>query len=218
MKFRTLSKPLLLVTLTSLAGAVHSGEKISVAGLFKDAAVLIIDGKHRMLRAGQTSPEGVTLHSADSKEAVIEIDGEKQTYPLGVHIGGAMPAAQSTKVHLYPTRNNMYTAVGSINGFPVNLIVDTGATLVSMNSIEAKRLGLNYRLIGKPATSSTASGLARIYVVRLARVKVGDIVLKDVQGAVHEGAFPKQILLGMSFLGRLDMRRQGQILELEKKY
>ena len=45
-----------------------------------------------------------------------------------------------------------------------------------------------------------------------------NIVLKNVRGAVHDGAFPEQILLGMSFLGRLDMRRQGGVLELEKKY
>jgi aspartyl protease family protein len=47
---------------------------------------------------------------------------------------------------------------------------------------------------------------------------VGDIELRNVQGAVHDGDFPPAALLGMSFLGRLTMRQNGQVLELEKKY
>ena len=66
--------------------------------------------------------------------------------------------------------------------------------------------------------SSTASGLDKIYVVRLDRVKVGDIELRNVQAAIHEGDFPPATLLGMSFLSRLTMRQDGQVLELQKKF
>jgi aspartyl protease family protein len=107
---------------------------------------------------------------------------------------------------------------GSINGFPVNFIVDTGATLVSLSGREAKRLGIDYRVVGTPAYSSTASGIEEIYLVKLNKVRVGDIELRNVEGAVHDGDFPRATLLGMSFLGRLNMRQDGQVLELEKKY
>ena len=47
---------------------------------------------------------------------------------------------------------------------------------------------------------------------------MGDIELRNVEGAVHDGDFPPSALLGMSFLSRLNMRQDGQVLELEKKY
>lgn len=209
--------PLVLAVWLIPAFNAHAVDKISVVGLFKNAALVVIDGKRRMLRAGQTSPEGVKLVAATSKHADIEFGGETRRYQLGGQIGGNLTGPKTTKVHIYPTRNNMYPVIGSINGFPVNFVVDTGATLVSMNSIEARRIGIDYRLTGTPGQSSTASGISPIYIVQLERVKVGDIELRNVRGAVHEGAFPDVTLLGMSFLGRLDMQRTGGVLQLEQR-
>jgi aspartyl protease family protein len=112
----------------------------------------------------------------------------------------------------------MYLVVGSINGYPVDFVVDTGATLVSLSGREARRLGIDYRVVGTPGQSSTASGIDTIYLVNLDRVKVGDIELRNVRGAVHDGDFPPATLLGMSFLSRLTMRQDGQVLELKKKF
>ena len=66
--------------------------------------------------------------------------------------------------------------------------------------------------------SYTASGKSKIYIVNLKKVRVGDIELRNVKGAVHEGNFPVVTLLGMSFLSKLDMKREGRIMELQKKY
>ena len=62
------------------AAAVDS---VTVLGLFKDKAIVEIDGKRRLLRVGDTSPEGVTLVSASSEEAVLEVDGVQSSYGLG---------------------------------------------------------------------------------------------------------------------------------------
>lgn len=207
---------LLVFLLSTAAGAAVS--KVTVVGLFKDTAIVVIDGTRRLLRSGDTSPEGVTLISADSKEAVLEIDGEQKRYGLGGQIGGSYEKAEQASVRIWPTPNGMYAVLGSINGYPVDFIVDTGATLVSMSGREARRLGIDYRVVGTPGQSSTASGIAKIYLVNLARVKVGDIEIRNVKGAVHDGDFPPETLLGMSFLGRLNMRQDGQVLELEKKF
>jgi len=179
---------------------------------------VVIDGTRRLLRSGDTSPEGVTLISATSTEAVMEIDGEQKRYGLGGQIGGSYAKPSQVKVRIWPTPNNMYVVVGSINGYPVDFIVDTGATLVSMSGREAKRLGIDFRVTGRRGQSSTASGIAEIFTVTLDRVKVGDIELRNVRGAVHDGDFPPATLLGMSFLSRLNMRQDGQVLELELKY
>jgi aspartyl protease family protein len=220
MSVKPKSKPVYALALAAVLACApaHAVEKLSVKGLFKDTAILVIDGKQRLLRAGQTSPEGVNLLSANSKEAVIEIDGVRSTHRLGTHIGSEFAAPKSPAVKIWPTARNMYPVVGSINGYPVNFLVDTGATIVSMNSREARRLGIDYAVEGKPSFSQTASGIAKIYLVNLKRVKVGDIELRDVTGAVHEGDFPTVTLLGMSFLGRLDIHREGGVLELRKKY
>lgn len=209
---------LLAVAALAAGAAVHAVEKVSVNGLFKDKAILVIDGKQRLLRAGQTSPEGVKLIRADSREAVIEIDGVRSIHGLGTHIGSRYQEPESRTVQIYPARGNMYAIIGSINGYPVNFIIDTGATFVSMNERHARRLGIDYAVEGRPALSQTASGVVKIHIVQLKRVKVGDIELTDVQGSVHEGNFPTEVLLGMSFLGRLDIKREGGVLELRKKY
>jgi aspartyl protease family protein len=208
----------LLAVLLAAATGTQAVTKITVVGLFKDTAIVMIDGTRRLLRSGDTSPEGVTLLSATSTDAVLEIDGEQKRFGLGGQIGGSYVKPEQATVRIWPTPNRMYAVLGSINGYPVDFIVDTGATLVSMSGREAKRLGIDYRVIGTPGHSSTATGIAKIYLVNLDRIKVGDIVLRNVQGAVHDGDFPPATLLGMSFLGRLNMHQDGQVLELKQKF
>ena len=65
----------LLATLLLPAAPARAVESIRVVGLFKDKAVVQIDGTQRMLSTGQTSPEGVKLISANAREAVMEVDG-----------------------------------------------------------------------------------------------------------------------------------------------
>ena len=193
--------------------------KIVIVGLFKDKAIVELDGKQRILAAGKTSPEGVTLISANSKEAVLEIDGQQKTYTLGTHIGSSFNAAhEGATATIAPDENGHYFVNGSINGFQVNFVVDTGSTVIAMNRNQAKRLGLNYKLDGEESRSHTAAGIAKVYLIKLRKVKVGDIELQDIEGAVHDSDYPEVILLGNSFLSKVDMNRgEGGLLRLQKK-
>ncbi len=197
---------------------VFAVDKITISGLFKDKAIVTIDGKQRLLKVGKPSPEGVLLISANAKEAVIEIDGKQKTYTLGQHIGSSYkkPTGRNT-VSIAPDGGGMYEVNGSINEFQVKFLVDTGATSISMNKNHARRIGINYKFEGKEGLSETASGLDKIYIVNLKTVMVGGIKLHDVQAAVHDGDFPRIILLGNTFLGRVKMIREGQMLKLEEK-
>ena len=209
---------LLVILLAVFIRPVFAIEEIVIVGLFKDKAIVDLDGKRRILDAGQTSPEGATLISANSKEAVIEIDGEVKTYTLGTHISSSYTkASPGKKVIIAPDANGMYRVNGSINDFQVDFVVDTGATLVSMNKHQAKRIGLDYKLEGKSGVAYTASGEDKVYLLILKKVKVGDIEMRDVAAAVHDGDHPDVILLGNAFLSRVDMSREGRVLELEKK-
>jgi aspartyl protease family protein len=193
-------------------------EKIVVLGLFRDRAILSVDGVQRVLTAGETSPEGVLLISADSSAAVLEIDGTRNSYSLGSHITAEFTApARGSTVLIAPDGQGMYRVNGSINGFQVAFIVDTGATLIAMNRSDAARIGIDYRIDGEESRAATASGVDRVYLVTLDLVRVGDIELEDVPAAVHDGDFPLVILLGNSFLNRVDLQREGRLLEIREK-
>lgn len=193
-------------------------EQIQVEALFSGQAMVRVDGQRRLLKLNQPSPEGLLLISADSREAVIEIDGERRSYPLGSHVSTRFTAPQQVSAKIWRDDKGAYTTVGSINGRTVNFLVDTGATAVAMYSTDARRLGLAYKLEGKPMAVSTANGTAPAYEVELDRVQVGDIVLRNVRGFVIESRGDGRILLGMSFLNRVTMEDQGTVLLLHRKF
>jgi aspartyl protease family protein len=211
-------KPLILLALIASVPCAIALEKIVVLGLFKDKAIVEIDGRKRSLTAGATSPEGVRLIAANSSEALIEVNGKPGTYTLGTHIGStyASVSPQAT-VQIWPDATGMYTVDGSINQFPIKFLVDTGASTVAMNKHQAKRLGLDYKFNSVEGAATTASGIARTYYLTLKRVKVGEIELNEVPAVVVDGDFPLVSLLGMSFLNRVDMMRNGRVLKLHKK-
>ena len=204
-----------LLVLCTVSMHLFATDKIVVSGLFKDKAIITINGKQKVLSVGVPNA-GVTLISANSEEAVIEVNNEKMHYKLGGHIGGDFkgPVGGNT-VAIAPDRMGMYHVNGSINNFQTEFLVDTGATLVAMNSAHAKRFNLDYKGTGQPSKAETASGIVDTYVVDLATVVVGDIKLHNVKASVLEGMFPNTILLGNSFLNRVKMQRKGQILQLE---
>ena len=211
-----LSRTIISILLCIITPCSMAIGKITVSGLFKDRAVVTIDGTPRILTIGKPSPEGVKLISANSREAVLEIDGEQKTYGLGMEISSTFtgPPPGET-VTIAPDDGGMYLVNGSINGFQVDFVVDTGATLISMNKHQAKRIGLAYKMQGVESVSETAAGYARIYLIKLNEVTVGNITVHDVEAAVHDDEFPTVILLGNSFLGRVNMVREGMLLQIK---
>jgi aspartyl protease family protein len=216
----SLSRNLLLLLVFCLVRVpgVQAAPDVRVVGLFKGRAVVIIEGKQRILRVGQTSPEGIKLVAADSESALLEYEGEEFKRMLDGRVSTRTRSLTTEDVQIWRNPQGMYATTGSINGLPVSLLVDTGATQVAMNAAQARRLGIDYRVIGVPTTITTASRLEPAWVVTLDSVKVGDIELSNVEGVVLEGAQPEQVLLGMSYLGRLEIRNDGHLMTLQRKY
>ena len=208
---------LLMAGLLFLSTTVHAVEKIEIQGLFSSKAVVMIDGTRHILSVGQTSPEGVRLISASSRGAVLEIDGRQKQYQLGNTVSTSFSKRKSTKETIYKNSGGMYLTFGSINGRSVRLLVDTGASAVAMNTEQAKQLGIRYDKIGKPAGISTASGFENGWRVRLKTVTVGNITERNVEALVIDGNHPGPILLGMSFLGRLNVEHEGNAMTLRQK-
>ena len=191
---------------------------VEVLALFRDQAVIRVDGVRIKLKVGETAANGVRLVSADGSGAMLDIDGETRRYPLGSRIRSTYKEPESPEVQIFRDTHGMFHTVGSINGLPVNFLVDTGATSIAMNSAQARRLGIDYRVVGTPSAVMTASRVEQVYEIHLDSVKVGDILLRNVKAVVLEGPQPAELLLGMSYLGRLEMLNDGQRLVLRKKY
>jgi len=191
---------------------------VQVVGLFKNKAVIKIDGKQRVLSAGQSSPEGVTLVSADSKQAVIEINGERQMLGLSREIMSGFVEPEIKQVSIRKNTRSEYLVSGSINGRSSIFLVDTGANLVALNSQLAQRLGIDFLKRGTKSQVVTAGGVRDSYNVVLDKVEVGSIEVRNIAATIVLGPDPRRILLGMSYLQHVDMRESDGIIYLEQKY
>jgi aspartyl protease family protein len=208
---------LILILVSCLLAGLTQAADIVVLGLLKDMVILRVDGKQYKLRTGEASPEGIKLIAADSEQAVLEFDGRRETYVLGSHISATFTAPEKAGAMIRPI-NGMYHVAGFINRQPVEFVVDTGASSIAINANLARKLGIDFRAEGEQGYSSTASGYARIYKLKLDSVQIGDIVINNVEAAVLEGDFPTTALLGMSFLNRVNIKRDGELMVLEKKW
>lgn len=209
----------LLIWITTLTpGWAIAIDNIEVQALFAGMTVIMIDGHRHTMAVGDTSPEGVHVVAADSKAAVLEIDGEQKTYPLGNSITMSYQKPKSVKEQIFVNANGMFKTHGSINGRSVRFLVDTGATSVAMSESAAKRLGIAYRLDGQPTQASTASGIARAWRVKLKTITVGRLKQNQIEAVVIEGNHPAEVLLGMTFLEGLKVEKEAGVMTLEQKF
>ena len=206
--------PLLLFLFISFP--LQAVEEVTVLGLFADKAMVRIDGKQRLLKVGDESPEGVKLIAANSESATLEYNGTQRQMALGAHISSQFTTPEKKSVQIWPDRMGMYSIDGEINGNSITFLVDTGANTIALNANDARRLGIDYKAKGKRVIGETASGRNWVYLLTFDTVSVGSIKLSNVQGIVFDGTHPRKALLGLTFLNRVNMRRDGERLTLEK--
>ncbi len=214
---RNISGLLLTAVVSLLADAALAAMQIEVQALFGGKAIVLIDGQRRMLSSGETSPEGVKLIEADSKKAVLEVDGQRKSYKPGGAISLTYARPEQLEEKVYADDRGMFRSIGTINGRTVRFLVDTGATTVAMNKTQARDLGIDYRMTGERAVVSTASDLVEGYRVRLKSVSLGKIKLRNVEAMVIDGNHPGPILLGMSFLGKLKVEKSGGVMKMRQR-
>ena len=209
----------LLVLVVALALSVGQAEAqtVSMSGRLGDKALLMIDGSPRTVAVGNTV-QGVKLVSVTADAAVVELGGKRVSVPMGgaqVNLGGSIGDGGGTRVVLTAGSGGHFVTGGSINGRAVQFVVDTGATTVAMSQSEADHIGLKYK-DGQRGMASTANGLVPVYGVMLTSVRVGDVVVYNVEALVMPAQMP-YVLLGNSFLTRFQMKRENDVMTLEKK-
>ncbi len=198
-----------------MAAAAAQATEVDVVGLFPGKAVLVIDGAApRTVAVGSKLGE-VRLVAVEQDAAIIEIGGKRQRLAIGQHAySGSSSVSQSTS--LTADSRGHFITTGTVNGATVRFMVDTGATSVAIGASDARRANINLSS-GRPIMVQTANGVTQAVLVTLDSVRVGDVTLNNVEGAVHPQDMPI-VLLGMSFLNRMEMKRDGQTLTLRKRY
>ncbi|MBX3607323.1 MAG: TIGR02281 family clan AA aspartic protease [Piscinibacter sp.] len=199
-----------------LAGAAVA-QSVSMSGSLGDKALLIIDGTPRTVAAGQTV-QGIKVLSVTGSATVVELRGQRQTLPLGgaqVNLGGAASAGGGTQIVIAAGSGGHFITDGAINGKVVRFMVDTGATSVAMSEAEAKRIGLDYSR-GQRGLARTANGAVVAHRVSLSSVRIGDVTVYEVEAVVVPAGM-EVVLLGNSFLSRFQMKRDADVLVLDKR-
>jgi aspartyl protease family protein len=213
---KKLTKQALILTST-LAMAANAVVPVEIVGLFKDMAVIRAGGGEKLLRVGETTPQGVTLVSATSREAVVAWQGTQHTLGLSKQVAGQYAEAQVSEVSIPADDLGQYRIRGAINNHYVDFLIDTGASVVALSSAQAEALGINYKQ-GRRGSVQTAQGNAESYFMNLQQITVAGITAHNVQAAIITGQYPVDILLGMSFLKQVSIRENGGVMTLVQNY
>jgi aspartyl protease family protein len=208
-----------LAGVLALATAAHA-QSVALAGMLGSKALVIVDGgTPKGVAVGETH-RGVKILSTQGDVAVIEIAGKRHTLRVGdapASVGGSGGGgASGTKVVLTAGTGGHFVTQGQINGRATQMVVDTGASLVSISAADADRMGLNYKS-GQPARLSTANGVTNGWKIKLSSVKLGDVEVYEVDAVVSSGSMP-YVLLGNSYLTRFQMTRTNDQMLLEKRF
>ncbi len=210
-RWRAAAAALLLLTLAAAAQA----QLVVLSGRMGERALLVVDGQPYTMSLGQTVG-GVKLLRWVGEVAEVERGG--RVYPMRVgetpvQLGVLPPRTAAREIVLTAGSGGHFTAGGSINGKQVRFMVDTGATLVSLGKDDADRLGVDLSN-ARRATTQTANGPVPVWLVTLTSVRVGEVELANVGAAVVPQPMP-MVLLGNSFLSRLQMKRENDTMRLE---
>lgn len=209
----------LALVLALLATPSCWAQGVALAGILGSKALVVVDGGAPKTLAPGESYKGVTLVSAKGDSAVVEVEGKRQTLRLGeapIVVQGGSAGGSGNRIVLAVGSGGHFFTQGQINGQVVQMVVDTGATAVSLSARDAQRMNINYRA-GRPIQMSTANGVVPAWHVKLDSVRVGDVVVHGVDGVVSSGSMPF-VLLGNSYLSMFQMTRTADQMVLERRY
>jgi aspartyl protease family protein len=208
--FRALRRMSWFGCLGILLGAAMPGWAAEVA------LAVINGGPPRLVAVGTQTPEGVKVLALEGDSVSVLMDGRRLQLVLGQQSVRVDSGASHTTVNLTADSHGQFHAPGSVNGVQMRFFVDTGASFVSLGRADALRAGISLTN-AQPASLQTANGVVQAWRVKLDTVQVGDVTLRNVDGIVH-GADMPFVLLGMSFLNRMEMRRDGNTMVLRQRY
>ena len=205
----------LLLAMLAWLPAGAQAESVALAGMLGSKALLVVNGTApKTVAAGETH-QGVKVISTSGDQAVVEQTGQRQTLRVGqapVSLGGAsgsrivLPKAAAATS--WPPARSTAVPCGSWS-IPVR-------PASALSTQDAESAGINYKN-GQAVQISTANGAIRGFRLKLDSVRAGDVELYGVDAVVTPQPMPF-VLLGNSFLSRFQMKRDNNLMTLDKRY
>jgi len=212
--------------LSAWAAGGFAGTTVSITGTLGDKALISINGAPAKVVASGGQLDGVRIISVQSGRVTFEVAGQRHSLAVGLGDSFALrhpapdtaenPTGRGSLVLTADSRGQFSTQV-EVNGASSPFLVDTGASAVTLPSSLALRAGINLER-ATPIVISTANGRAQAHRVLLNTVRVGNLSAHLVEAVVVDDAKLPVALLGMSFLNRMNMRREGDSLTLQQRY
>ncbi len=181
-----------------------------------EKALISVNGAPPKVMAVGDVHRGVKLLAVRGQQVEIEEDGRRRVLGMGFS-GSGVQDPVGAKTVLTANERGQFFAQGQVNGSATQFIIDTGATLVALPRSVAEKAGVRLN-DATPMAVSTANGHTVAYKVTLTSVRVGDVRANMVEAWVMEDRQLRMPLLGMSFLNRVNMNREGDLLTLSQRY
>lgn len=194
-------------------------QTVELSGILGGKALLVVDGGPPKSVAVGQSHQGVKVISTETRQAIVEIRGVRQTLRLGqapLNADAQSEGGDRRRIVLHAGSNGHFRTLGQINGRAVNFMVDTGASVVSLSVAEAEAIGIPYK-DGPMVLLNTANGQTIGWQIKLGSVRLGDVDVYAVEALVTPASMP-YVLLGNSYLTRFQMTRTNDQLVLERRY
>lgn len=93
-----------------------------------------------------------------------------------------------------------YRVYAEIDGHPVDMLVDTGASTLALRYEDAMRAGIDPRELRFISPIRTANGSGLAAPVRIERLQIGPYEVREVRGTVLAEGMLEESLLGMNVL------------------
>jgi aspartyl protease family protein len=206
---------LLALLAVALPGATLAQE-VGLAGIMGSKAMLMINGAEPQAVPVGKTVDGVKVLSVQDDQVMIEIGGKKRPLRVGQHAVGVSGGDGSDKITLTANVQGHFFTTGTVNGTSVRFMVDTGATSIALGPNDARRIGLDLGR-GQRGMTSTANGTVVVTRIPLDTVTIAGVTLHNVEAVVVPTDMPVA-LLGMSFLNRMEMQRDGSTMTLKKRF
>jgi aspartyl protease family protein len=207
---RLVALALLFVCLTAQA------VEINLIAIMGSKAMVEVDGARKLMEAGQ-SASGARLVSVSADAVVFEVGGRKLSLSMDNRSIKGGPAPEGGKKLVMAAENGHFFASVSVNGLPLRGVVDTGATVLTLSSAHARSAGIDLSR-ASTGTAVTAQGTVQTRQTTINTLRLGDIVLHNIDAMVIDGNFPPIPLIGMNVLQRFTMQREADRLTLIQRY
>ncbi len=215
----TAATQVVAVTFALLLGApgLAAAQSVSLHGVMGQQAMLVIDGQTHVVAAGRTV-QGVRVLAVGGNTADVDVGGKRSRLEVGarpIQLARIDDGSAGRTIVLPAGRGGHFYAQGAVNGKSIPFLVDTGATSIALSAMHAQAIGLKLDN-AKTGMGNTANGPVMVRVVMLDSVRIGDVIVHNVEAVVLPAPM-EHALLGNSFLSRFQMLRENDVLRLTKR-